>query len=60
MQAQPYRSRPGVGREVSPVLDAMRRGRTFMGQNPMDQRRELQRRSRLAVLMSAALANVRR
>jgi hypothetical protein len=38
----------------------MRRGSTFMGQNPMDQQRMLQRRSRLALLMSAAAANVRR
>lgn len=57
MRAQPYRQ---GAREPSPVLDAMRRGRTFAGQNPMDQQREFQRRSRLALLMSAALGNVRR
>lgn len=55
---QPYRNT--LARPASPVLDAMRRGRTFGGQNPMDLRRELQRRTRLAQLMSAALVNVRR
>jgi hypothetical protein len=57
-RAQPYRD--FQARPASPVLDAMRRGTTFMGQNPMDQRRQLQRRSRLALLMSAAAGNVRR
>jgi hypothetical protein len=57
-RAQPYRD--FAARPASPVLDAMRRGTTFMGQNPMDQQRALQRRSRLALLMSAAAANVRR
>lgn len=53
--SQPYRAQP-----ASPVLDAMRRGRTFTGQNPMDWRRMLQQRSRLAALMSTAGVNVRR
>jgi hypothetical protein len=57
-RAQPYRD--FAARPASPVLDAMRRGTTFMGQNPMDQQRQLQKRSRLALLMSAAMANVRR
>lgn len=40
MQAQPYRKGSGQ-REPGPAFDAMKRGRTADGHNPMDLRRAL-------------------
>jgi hypothetical protein len=49
-RSQPYRD--ALGRAPSPVLSAMLAGRTFWGQNPMDQRREMERRARLSQLLA--------
>lgn len=57
---QPYRAQQGVGREASPVLQAMLRGATFYGFNPQDPQRLMQRRSRLALLMSRSVGTLPR
>lgn len=58
-RAQPYRKMPG--RQPSPVLAAMRRGRSALRANPMDVRRQLERRrAEFARRMSARRSTLAR